>query len=96
MSAEMVSMNLTPYTISSDRSLTVFLSVAEHLIGEAQRQPGHPLEVLRLVASSDAAEISVRQAAAVHFKNLVKIGWDESKEVSQSLIHLQKKNVVPR
>lgn len=37
-------------TISSDRSLTVFFSAAEHLIGEAQRQSGHPLEVLRLVA----------------------------------------------
>mmetsp|Transcript_54946 Transcript_54946/g.83166 ORF Transcript_54946/g.83166 Transcript_54946/m.83166 type:complete len:703 (-) Transcript_54946:965-3073(-) len=54
---------------------------AEKLLEEARKQPGHPLEVLRLVASSDAANASIRQAAAVHFKNLVKHGWDESKDV---------------
>jgi exportin-2 (importin alpha re-exporter) len=46
----------------------------------AQKTPGHPLEVLRLVASSDAADAAVRQAAAVHFKNIVKNGWDEARE----------------
>jgi hypothetical protein len=40
------------------------------------------MEVVRLVASSDAADSSLRQAAAVHFKNLIKKGWDESKDVS--------------
>jgi hypothetical protein len=40
------------------------------------------MEVVRLVASSDAADSFLRQAAAVHFKNLIKKGWDESKDVS--------------
>lgn len=44
--------------------------------------PGHPLEVLRLVASSDGIDLAVRQAAAVHFKNTVKKGWDTSHEDS--------------
>lgn len=38
------------------------------------------MEVLRLIANADGAPPAVRQAAAVHFKNLVKHGWDESKD----------------
>jgi exportin-2 (importin alpha re-exporter) len=50
-------------------------------LNQASKHPGHALDVVRLVASSDAADASVRQAAAVHFKNLIKKGWDESKEM---------------
>lgn len=50
---------------------------AESHLAEAQKIPGHPLLVLRLVASSDAADAPVRQAAAVHFKNIVKKSWDD-------------------
>lgn len=46
------------------------------------KTPGHAMEVLRLVASSDASDAALRQAGAVRFKNLVKKGWDESKDVS--------------
>lgn len=53
---------------------------AEGHLNEALKNPGHSLEVLRLIASSDAADAAVRQAAAVHFKNLVKSGWDEAKD----------------
>ena len=66
-----------------DSNLLV-LFLAEKSLSEAGKHPGHALEVLRLIASSDAADAAVRQAASVHFKNLVKAGWDESKDVSQS------------
>jgi exportin-2 (importin alpha re-exporter) len=36
--------------------------------------------VLQLVASSDASDATVRQAAAVHFKNTIKKGWDVNRE----------------
>lgn len=48
-------------------------------MSEAWKRPEHPLEVLRLIASADCSP-PARQAAAVHFKNLVKNGWDESKD----------------
>jgi hypothetical protein len=41
-----------------------------------------------LTASSDAQDAAVRQAAAVHFKNLVKNGWDESIDVSTAQLSL--------
>jgi exportin-2 (importin alpha re-exporter) len=47
---------------------------------QASQRPEHPLEVLRLIASADGVQPGVRQAAAVHFKNLAKNGWDESKD----------------
>lgn len=46
----------------------------------AQQIDGHPLVVLRLVASADASNAAVRQSAAVHFKNIVKKGWDAENE----------------
>lgn len=52
---------------------------AEQHLNEAQKIPGHPLIVLQLVAS-DSVNPSVRQAAAVHFKNIVKKGWDADAE----------------
>lgn len=48
-------------------------------MNEAWKRPEHPLEVLRLI-DSNACSPPVQQAAAVHFKNLVKHGWDESKD----------------
>mmetsp|Transcript_36288 Transcript_36288/g.87897 ORF Transcript_36288/g.87897 Transcript_36288/m.87897 type:complete len:977 (+) Transcript_36288:29-2959(+) len=53
---------------------------AEAQLNQASKQPGHAMEVVRLVASADAADAAVRQSAAVHFKNLIKKGWDESKD----------------
>jgi hypothetical protein len=61
------------------------LIAAESQLNDALKHPGHPLDVLRLIASSDAADAAVRQAASVHFKNLVKNGWDETKDVSTRL-----------
>ena len=56
---------------------------AERALLTAQSSPGHALAVLRVVSAGDnnnataaAAELlPVRQAAAVHFKNMVKKGW---------------------
>ena len=46
---------------------------------QAQKDPSHHLKVLQLVASSEDAE-ALRQAAAVHFKNTIKKGWDVHRE----------------
>ena len=61
-------------------SFSILHDTAEARLKESQTALGHLLEVLRLVASSDAADASVRQAAAVHFKNTVKKGWDVNSE----------------
>ncbi|KAL3943514.1 MAG: hypothetical protein SGBAC_002409 [Bacillariaceae sp.] len=53
---------------------------AEAQLSQASKLPGHAMEVVRLVASADAADAAMRQAAAVHFKNLIKKGWDEQKD----------------
>lgn len=53
---------------------------AEARLQQAQKDPSHHLEVLQLVASSDACPEAVRQAAAVHFKNTIKKGWDVDRE----------------
>jgi exportin-2 (importin alpha re-exporter) len=53
---------------------------AEAQLQQAQRDPSHLLEVLKLVASADACLPQVRQAAAVHFKNTIKKGWDVNRE----------------
>jgi len=53
---------------------------AEDNLNRAQKVSSHPLTVLRLVASSDIADPAIRQAAAVHFKNIVKKGWDTDAE----------------
>ena len=53
---------------------------AERLLTESRRNAAHALEVLRLVASSNASDSPVRQAAAVHFKNIIKKGWDTESE----------------
>lgn len=61
-------------------SLLSFSFQAEHLLTLSQATPGHPLRVLQIVASSDASHVAIRQAAAVHFKNLIKKGWDVNRE----------------
>lgn len=46
-----------------------------------QKVPGHVSSVLQLVANlTGPADAPVRQGAAVHFKNLVKKGWDTSRQ----------------
>ena len=61
-------------------------TAAESALTAARSSPGHALGVLRIVASASPANgavefsssSSVRQANAVHFKNLVKRGWVSS------------------
>jgi hypothetical protein len=60
---------------------------------EARKVEGHPLQVLQIVASSDHANQAIRQAAAVHFKNIVKKGWDSEAEVCVSKIYCIKTNI---
>ena len=54
---------------------------AEASLNNVQKNPGHLLVVLQLVADSNSSNYAIRQAAAVHFKNVVKKGWDPSQEV---------------
>jgi len=73
---------------------------AENELNAAQKAPGHPLQVLHIVASNDVADKAVRQSASVHFKNFVKKNWDESAEnvdlvpISQKDRDLIKNNLV--
>lgn len=60
-------------SLSSDASTR---QNAERALLMAQASPGHALTVLRLISSNDAADGPVRQSAAVHFKNMVKKGWE--------------------
>jgi len=54
---------------------------AECTLMAATKEPSHPLEVLKLVANATAPQdAAVRQAAAVHFKNIIKKGWDVNRE----------------
>lgn len=46
----------------------------------AQSTPGHPLELLKIIANSDGGNAAVRQAAAVRFKNVIAKGWDTQRE----------------
>lgn len=52
---------------------------AEASLLAARSSPGHALAVLRVVSASSSpdgkSDMPVRQAAAVHFKNMVKRGW---------------------
>ena len=51
---------------------------AERSLLAAQSSPGHALAILRIVSASSGdhgGDLPVRQAAAVHFKNMVKRGW---------------------
>jgi exportin-2 (importin alpha re-exporter) len=58
----------------------VLLFSGERHLKEASKIDGHPLSVLRLIETEDASNLAIRQAAAVHFKNIVKKGWDVNKE----------------
>ena len=68
-------------SLSPDKSTR---QAAESALLSSQSSPGHALAVLRLVAASSNAnaggsgDLPVRQAAAVHFKNMVKGGWGGS------------------
>lgn len=48
---------------------------AEKQLLKAEKIPGYPLQVLRLVASADPANASVRLAAVILFKNIAKKAW---------------------
>ena len=58
----------------------VFASSAEEHLVQAQKISSHHLEILKIVASSDGTDNAIRQAAAVHFKNTIKKGWDVNRE----------------
>lgn len=62
--------------------------IAEEQLSQAQKVSGHPLEVLRLIANKNETDANVQQAAAVHFKNIVKKGWNEDAEVRYSLMSM--------
>jgi exportin-2 (importin alpha re-exporter) len=80
--------------------MSIYCHTAESELNAAQKAPGHPLQVLHIVASNDAADKAVRQSASVHFKNFVKKNWDEAAEnvdvitISQSDRDTIKQNVV--
>lgn len=48
---------------------------------EAAKQPGHLVLLLHLV-DNQQQPIQIRQAAAIRFKNIVKVAWDESKDLA--------------
>eukprot|EP00531_Pseudo-nitzschia_arenysensis_P000987 CAMPEP_0116134468 /NCGR_PEP_ID=MMETSP0329-20121206/10661_1 /TAXON_ID=697910 /ORGANISM="Pseudo-nitzschia arenysensis, Strain B593" /LENGTH=972 /DNA_ID=CAMNT_0003629179 /DNA_START=82 /DNA_END=3000 /DNA_ORIENTATION=+ len=60
---------------------------AEKTLADSTRQQGFLMQLLQLIDNA-GANIAVRQAAAVFFKNTVKTAWDESKEEEE------RKNIV--
>ena len=52
-------------------------NAAERQLSDAVKAPGHHMAILQLIESPNAADAHIRQAAAVHFKNIIKKGWDE-------------------
>ena len=62
----------------------LFGPIAERTLTEQRKTQGHSLQVLQIVASSDNGNPTIRQAAAVHFKNIVKKGWDSENAVGIS------------
>lgn len=71
-----------PGTQFASLCLSQLIFAAEKNLSQAQKTTGHPLQVLQIVANATPAESAIQQAAAVHFKNVVKKGWDTSLEVS--------------
>lgn len=57
------------------------------MLAESTRQSGFLIQLLQLVGNANA-NATVRQAAAVFYKNTVKTAWDESKELEE------RKNIV--
>ena len=66
-------------TLSTDANAR---KTAERLLSDASKRPRHHIDVLQLIASMDGNNTNpaIRQAAAVHFKNIVKKGWDADAE----------------
>lgn len=98
--------NVLSQSLSPDLTIR---SAAERSLLAAQSQPGHALAVLRLISadpSSSGGDVvqgaMARQAAAVHFKNMVKKGWviDDDDDATataaakQSLIPMQDRTVI--
>lgn len=73
-------MNLAQVIEGTLSSVPATRNAAEAHLNEAMKHPSHGLDVLRLISSANGANPAVLQAAAVHFKNMVKHGWDESKD----------------
>jgi exportin-2 (importin alpha re-exporter) len=69
---QIISETLSPYAETR--------KTAEDHLKAAKSNPSHPLQVLEIVAKADGNDAAVRQAAAVHFKNVVKKGWDVQRE----------------
>lgn len=69
---------------------------AEARLTADQVSPEHLMNLLRLIQNTDAADASIRQAAAVHFKNTVKKGWDVNNEDGTSgiVISLVDRNTI--
>mmetsp|Transcript_37310 Transcript_37310/g.42627 ORF Transcript_37310/g.42627 Transcript_37310/m.42627 type:complete len:811 (+) Transcript_37310:138-2570(+) len=60
---------------------------AEGHLTAARGTDGHAVNVLKLVASLGELDAAVRQAGIVHFKNLVKKGWDtEDEDADESIV----------
>jgi exportin-2 (importin alpha re-exporter) len=68
--------------------------VAEQQLEEAQKIDGYPLKVLQIVANANVPNPAVRQAAAVHFKNIVKNGWDEQNKTKDIHISAEDRNTI--
>lgn len=71
-------------TLSPNKEVRV---KAENVLADSTRQQGFLLQLLQLI-DNGSANIAVRQAAAVFYKNTVKTAWDESKEPEE------RKNIV--
>lgn len=70
-------------TLSPDSNVR---RTAEKHLDEALKTAGHPLQVLQIVANATVAEQPIQQAAAVHFKNVVKKGWDANNDENPGFV----------
>lgn len=70
-------------TLSPDSNVRC---TAEKHLDEALKISGHPLQVLQIVANATTAEEPIQQAAAVHFKNVVKKGWDTNNDENPGFV----------
>ncbi|KAL7519691.1 hypothetical protein ACHAWX_004448 [Stephanocyclus meneghinianus] len=86
--------SLLSQSLSADASTR---KASEQTLLQAQSAPGHALVVLRLISELTLPDATpVRQAAAVHFKNLVKKGWepDEDDKSAQNLLPPSDRSII--
>ena len=82
--------NSSTHRLISSTNLILFLVyLAEDRLKMSQRMSEHSMNVIHLIAS-DQVVPAVRQAAAVHFKNLIKHGWAPVNDAADnhSLAHI--------